>query len=199
MNNNNDNTILTPKEFSQVLNLESEGNGSFAASEWSKAEESYTKAIAIFESKICVTYAGDERTTLVQLLANLSRVFVRKGSFIDAEAFASKCLYLRPGHEQASYQRAKARLEISRSKPTGDATRIGWAIEDVKSCQDGSDKTQLEEQLQHEASRIEKYEQKQLFMGFGSYATIGGDHSNESTTMVGETADCRTNEVGYVN
>ncbi len=188
-------TILTPEDFSRVLSFEREGNASFVASEWTKAEESYTNAIAIFESRTCVTYAGAERETLVELLTNLSMVYIEKQAFVDAEAFATKSLYLHPGHEKASYQRALVRLEISQRKPKGDAQRIGWAIEDVKKCKQGTAKTKLEQQLKDEASRIEKHERKQIFMGFGT--NNSGDHDNTSA-MMGRKSVCRTNEAGYV-
>lgn len=63
---------MTPEEFSRVLHLESEGNASSAASEWDTAEDYYKKAIAIFESRTCVTYTGIEREKLVELLSNRS-------------------------------------------------------------------------------------------------------------------------------
>lgn len=190
--------VLTPEEFSRVLHLESEGNASSAASEWDTAEDYYKKAIAIFESRTCVTYTGIEREKLVELLSNRSATLFKRQAFVQSEIFASKCLYLHPGHDKASYQRAMTRLHISQRKQLGDAQRIGWALEDVRKCKPGEATKKLEEQLRDETWRIQKYEHQQNRMGFGnSYNEAMGNGGNGDTVMI-ENSSCRTNEAGYV-
>lgn len=199
MGDNDNETLLSQDEFATVMQFKSDGNGSFVASDWNKAEDNYVAAISVYEISgyTLATSTGLERETLVALLSNLSMVYLKKGVYPDAERAASRCLELDSGHSKASYRRATARLQMSRKTSRGDLQRIRGAQEDVLRCDQGDATRKLLGRIKAEQKRIENIErQMQQFRMQFSSAVDSGDRA---PPMSGGDPCCGTNKDGVVS
>merc|ERR1719343_855168 len=148
--NNTTSKQLSNDDFAQVTQLKSDGNGSFAASDWAKAKQHYQAAIAIYEAKDPTPddLHDSQKDTLVALFSNLSMAHLKTEDFVEAETAASKCLDFSPHHSKAFYRRATARLQMSRRRPRGDASRIQGAVQDILKCEKSDAQRKLAQKIQ---------------------------------------------------
>lgn len=155
--------------FSTIMQLKEEGNNFFKNGELDQAIPCYQSALDEFGTKLGSN--GPQKETYVNILSNLSLVYLKQEDYLQAENTASKALELEWGHNKCSYRRALARLKISQSTPSGDLKRLRQAMKDVLNADPGNATKILLLQVEVEIKKVEKRERNHFSAGFAAAMT----------------------------